>query len=262
MTFKVFIQQIAPQPNKEGEQNAEANNLNIRVKCSTTQEEFKGQAFLQTQFIDKLQKWVNKGKFSCVAMNNNTEMELRVQIFKFQLKKLEKSDIESLKQEVCQMRKDNEKLKGELKLFRYYFLHLWKDKFKKDIQQPENNEFRHSLIQNTGKLYDTVEANGLILEDFGAKTYYLTFNSEEQLQQFQASGAGKSAAPEHLIGTPSGPMMGGTPGMGMGMTPGMTPGSNLITSSPSMGGERRNEKPASEGMENLMTRINEYSTMV
>ena len=60
-------------------------------------------------------------------------MELRVQIFKFQLKKIEKSDIESLKQEICRMKKDNEQLKGELKLFRYYFLHLWRDKFRKDI---------------------------------------------------------------------------------------------------------------------------------
>jgi hypothetical protein len=82
------------------------------------------------------------------------------------------------------MKKDNEKLKGELKLFRYYFLHLWRDKYKKELNQPENQEFRHSLINSSTKLYDNVEAHGLILEEFGSKTYYLTFNSEEQLQQF------------------------------------------------------------------------------
>lgn len=110
-------------------------------------------------------------------------MELRVQIFKFHLKKVEKTDIETLKQDICSMRKDNEKLKGELKLFRYYFLHLWRDKYRKDINQYENQEFRHNLVQTTNKLYDNVEANGLILEDFGSKTYYLTFNSEAQLGQ-------------------------------------------------------------------------------
>ena len=31
------------------------------------------------------------------------------------------------------MKKENEKIKGDLKLFRYYFLHLWRDKYKKDI---------------------------------------------------------------------------------------------------------------------------------
>lgn len=143
-----------------------------------TQDEFKGQAYLNTQYIDKLQRWVNKSKFNCIQLNNNTEMELRVQIFKFHLKKVEKTDIETLKQDICTMRKDNEKLKGELKLFRYYFLHLWRDKYRKDINQYENQEFRHNLVQTTNKLYDNVEANGLILEDFGSKTYYLTFNSE------------------------------------------------------------------------------------
>lgn len=108
-------------------------------------------------------------------------MELKVQIFKFNLKKEEKTDLETLKQEICAMRKDNERLKGELKLFRYYFLHLWRDKCRKEINQQENQEFRHSLIQNSSKLYDSVNANGLILEEFGAKTYYLTFNNQEQM---------------------------------------------------------------------------------
>ena len=93
--------------------------------------------------------------------------------------------METLKQEVCQMKKDNQKLKGELKLFRYYFLHLWRDKYRKDINTHENQEFRHQLVQNSNSLYDTIEANGLILEDFGSKTFYLTFNNEEQLAQYQ-----------------------------------------------------------------------------
>ena len=80
------------------------------------------------------------------------------------------------------MKRENERLKGELKLFRYYFLHLWRDKYRKDISLPENQELRHGLVHSTNKLYDTLEANGLILEEFGSKTYYLTFNNEAQLQ--------------------------------------------------------------------------------
>lgn len=80
------------------------------------------------------------------------------------------------------MRKDNERLKGELKLFRYYFLHLWREKFRKDINQPENQQFRHQLIHSSSKLYDEVQANGLILEEFGAKTYYLTFTNQSPIK--------------------------------------------------------------------------------
>ena len=92
------------------------------------------------------------------------------------------------------MKKDNEKLKGELKLFRYYFLHLWRDKYKKEINQHENQEFRHKLVQSTNHLYDTVDANGLILEEFGAKTYYLTFNSDASFKAYsdQVRGSGNT----------------------------------------------------------------------
>lgn len=81
--------------------------------------------------------------------------------------------MEQLKQDICMMRKENGKLKGELKLFRYYFLHLWRDKQRYAIL--EKPELRQELIESAQNLYDAVEANGLTLEDFGSKTYYVTF---------------------------------------------------------------------------------------
>ena len=61
-------------------------------------------------------------------------MELRVQIFKFHLHRVERSDLEQIKQELSDYRKENLKLFGELKLFRYYFLNFWRgDKQRKII---------------------------------------------------------------------------------------------------------------------------------
>lgn len=105
-------------------------------------------------------------------------MELRVQIFKFHLKRVQISDIQQLKQEISLFKKQNELIKGELKLFRFYFLHIWKDRYRKDINQPENQDYRHSLIESTNNLYDQLKATGLVLEEFGTKTYYLAFSSD------------------------------------------------------------------------------------
>ena len=79
MSYKVFVQTIKPDESKPTDPSdaiSNSPNLNIRVKCIKTQEEFRGQAFLNTQYIEKLQRWINKNKFTCVPLNNNTEMQL------------------------------------------------------------------------------------------------------------------------------------------------------------------------------------------
>ena len=49
-------------------------------------------------------------------------MELKVEIFKFHLSKKAKGDVDTLKQDIAKMRKENAEIKGQMKLFRYYFL--------------------------------------------------------------------------------------------------------------------------------------------
>jgi hypothetical protein len=72
---------------------------------------------------------------------------LKVEIFKFPLKKVPKSDVEILKQEICSMRKENQKMRGELKLFRYYFLNMWKDRSRIIIQ--DKPDLKQELIESS-----------------------------------------------------------------------------------------------------------------
>ena len=131
-------------------------------------------------------------------------MELKVEIFKFPLKKVPKSDVEILKQEICQMRKDNLRLRGELKMFRYYFLNMWKERSRIVIQ--EKPELKQELIESAQNLYDQMKTEGIILEEFGSKVFYLKIQmqsggvAQEGILQQQAS-----------FSTPGGTPMGGTP---------------------------------------------------
>ena len=101
---------------------------------------------------------------------------MKVEIFKFHLSKQQKDELCQLKQSIAAMRKDNARLKGELKLFRYYFLQVWREKQRHAIQ--DKPDFRQELICSTKHLYDEVDAAGLIMEEFGAKVFYLTFNQQ------------------------------------------------------------------------------------
>jgi hypothetical protein len=72
-----------------------------------------------------------------------------------------------------------------LKLFRYYFLQIWREKNRHAIA--DKQEFRQELVESTMNLWDEVQANGIVLEDFGAKTYFLTF-VPKQAELFGAPG--------------------------------------------------------------------------
>lgn len=152
-------------------EESQRNNVSIRVKNSDTLEEFRGESYCNPQFLSKIGRWIKKGKYECKALNNNAELELKVEIFKFPLKKVPKSDIDILKQEICQMRKENNRIKGELKMGRHFFLNHWRDRYRIAIN--EKPELKQLLIESAQNLYDQMVTEGLILEEFGTKCFYL-----------------------------------------------------------------------------------------
>ena len=73
------------------------------------------------------------------------------------------------------MRKENDEIRGQQKLFRYYFMSLWREKQHKHALM-ERMDLRQEMCKSsTEALYDKVEAMGVCVEEFGSKTYYLQF---------------------------------------------------------------------------------------
>ena len=219
---KVYIQPIPVSNDAEMAQEGDERSANVKIRVKNTEnlDEFQGTAYLNPQYLDKVQRWIRKNKFSCVGLNNDMEMELKVEIFKFHLAKQPKSEIDTLKQDIASMRKDNNRLQGQLKLFRYYFLQVWREKNRHAIDS--RPEFRQELVNSTQGLFDEVQAQGLHLEDFGAKCYYLAFmpgkvemihGAAAQPAAFSASTNGTPGAPQIILSqTPgSGTPSGGTP---------------------------------------------------
>lgn len=159
MPIKVFIEQINQNERQQFQEGGDhemaaldaaadpqRQNVSVRVKNTDTLDEYRGESYCNPQFLQKIYGWIKKNKYECRSLNNNSEMELKVEIFKFPLKRVPKSDVEILKQEICQMRKDNQRLKGGLKMFRYYFLNMWKERSRILIQ--EKPELKQELIES------------------------------------------------------------------------------------------------------------------
>ncbi|CDW88536.1 UNKNOWN [Stylonychia lemnae] len=218
MVIKVYVEPVVEDIHHDDMEMVETENkpnLNIRVKNTDTLDEYRGQAYLNTAFNEKMNRWIKKGKYQCKMFNNNAELELRVEIFKFMLKKVPKTEVELLKQELCMMRKENQRIKGEQKLFRYYFLNMWKDRSRQFFY--DKPEMRMELLESSQNLYDQSEATGVIMEEFGSKGYYLNFVSQkvhglEQLQQSMCNFAGTpgGANQSTTLGGPSTTLGGGT----------------------------------------------------
>jgi len=83
--------------------------------------------------FEKLKRKIAKNKYTCQILNNDTELEFATEYVKVLLKLVEKSDTEKLKQDLCHQYKELERVKGVNKLFRYYFLIHWMDKYKKEL---------------------------------------------------------------------------------------------------------------------------------
>ena len=106
MGYKVFIEPEEQVSQKLDSLNLNDGhlrmlNLNIKVKDNESLDEYKGSVEFQSGHLEKLNRWITKNKYTCAQMNNANELELKVEIFKFNLKKVPKSNIEQLKLEIC-----------------------------------------------------------------------------------------------------------------------------------------------------------------
>lgn len=82
---------------------AQKVEIALSAKNAVTLDEYKCNALFQNEYIAKLEKWISKGRYSCSLIEDSasgkTQLNLVVEIFNFILDKVERDDIEMLKDE-------------------------------------------------------------------------------------------------------------------------------------------------------------------
>lgn len=111
-------------------------------------------------------------------------------------------------------------------MFRYYFFSIWRDKAHRSALA-ERPELRQSLIQSSASLFDETEASGLVLEDFGAKNFYLVFAQPSTTTSANIGGGNRENLnfPQDSI-----IQVGVTPTPGSSINYGATPQGNGVSS--------------------------------
>ena len=164
-------------------QGIDEQDANLKLTATNTQtlDHYESYAFLQPIYVQKLIKWLKKGKHVHQILPSG-KIELKLKIFSFELEKVQKSEVEVLKEEVCNMRKENKMLMGKLKMFRYYYFKYWNDKVARMVLE-DKPTLKNSLIEDATNLYDISEGSGVIKEEYGSKVYNLMFKKKQKQPQ-------------------------------------------------------------------------------
>ena len=150
-----------------------SSSVKIHVTNMDSLDEFEGVSMVNNDYLPKLQSWINKKKYSCSENYNAGHMEhesvlsLQVDIFKFNLTRLEKSDMEKIKEEMEQLKHERLMLDREMKLFNFHFFSsMGKDnKFQNMNQQFGGfgvNQAQSHTIFSVDQLYHTIHGTGIV----------------------------------------------------------------------------------------------------
>jgi hypothetical protein len=91
--------------------------IGLYVKNTTTLCEYATRCNFQASFIPKLQKWLEKDRYTIVE--NGSNIELCVQIFNFKLERIQRDDLEVLKDEFQTLKNQSIAIDQEMKIFTY-----------------------------------------------------------------------------------------------------------------------------------------------
>ena len=111
---------------QEEEAKKNLSNIVISVKNADNLEEFSLKTHIEPDYLPKLQKWIEKNKFTCEETID--DVKLKVQIFNFSLSKTPKTDTEVIREEMVDIKKENVALMRDMKLFQHYFFNFWKER--------------------------------------------------------------------------------------------------------------------------------------
>lgn len=128
---------------------------------------------MQPEYIPKLQKWIEKNKFTCEETID--DVKLKVQIFNFSLNKTPKTDTEVIRDEMTDIKKENVALMRDMKLFQHYFFNFWKERSREGLL--ERPYLVENIVESPQNLYNICEGVGYVeVEQYNGKTtFYIGF---------------------------------------------------------------------------------------
>lgn len=150
---------------------SQGSKVKIHVTNLETLDEFEGNHAINTDYLPKLQSWINKKKYQCLEQyptaDDDLLLQLQVDIFKFMLKKIEKSDMEKIKEEMEALKQERLMIDREMKLFNYHFFTMvGRDhtQHKGQIFPNVNQGFNlgHTTIFSVEQLYHQFQGQGVI----------------------------------------------------------------------------------------------------
>lgn len=127
-----------------------------------TLEEYEGQASLNQDYVPKLSHWIQKKKFKCTPSAQQDALKLQVDLFGFDLKKKEKTDIQKVNEEVAKLQEDKLMIDKEMKLFNFYFFNYWREQTKEYVRQMP------TPIISADQLYFFMEGSGHVEQPVNA----------------------------------------------------------------------------------------------
>ena len=160
-----------------------ASNVRIHVTNNDTLDEYEGQSLVNNDYMPKLQSWIQKKKFSCTENyrtgahtgheDHESVLELQVDIFKFGLKKIEKSDMDKIKEEMEALKHERLMIDREMKLFNFHFFstHAKDNKPHAYGMNNLNQQFggfgvnsaaNHGTIFSVEQLYHVIPCTGVV----------------------------------------------------------------------------------------------------
>ena len=173
----------------------------LYAKHTQTYEEFCFRTAEQQGYVEKLDKWIAKKRYTCRSVGGNPDLlEIKIKIFKFVLKKISRDDMDILRDEFKGLKEQDEQLKRELKLFNYQFLSNGEGNRRKleyQLGAVLGDAYRAKIVDNIECLYDKYEGQGLVQEDPnmpGVHRNYLLLKDSIASEYFQGSLGSKYAA--------------------------------------------------------------------
>ena len=93
-------------------QGLEQSEIGLYAKNTLTLNEYAARCSFQTTFISKLEKWLSKNRF--VIQEHSDTIELTVEIFSFRLERIERDNLDVLKDEFDSLKNLSSSIQEEI----------------------------------------------------------------------------------------------------------------------------------------------------